>query len=105
MEQVTWHGMAGSVNGTAALITADYLLALYLHCTAHCLNLAVVRLLQANSKSHSPEGLAPLTSKYRGIILKNGLKHCAVTYIILFTSLKILNVSHSQLLVLRFESC
>ena len=38
--------MAGSVNGTAALITADYPLALYFHCASHCLNLAVVSLLQ-----------------------------------------------------------
>ena len=32
--------MAGSVNGTAALIASDYPLAIYLHCTSHCLNLA-----------------------------------------------------------------
>ena len=41
--------MAGSVNGTAALITADYPLALYLHCASHCLNLAVVSSLQVTS--------------------------------------------------------
>ena len=41
--------MAGSVNGTAALITAQYPLALYLHCTSHCLNLAVVKSLQVTS--------------------------------------------------------
>ena len=41
--------MAGSVNGTAALITADYPLALYLHCASHCLNLAVVSSLQVMS--------------------------------------------------------
>lgn len=34
-------GLAGSVRGTAALITAEYPLALYLHCASHCLNLAV----------------------------------------------------------------
>ena len=34
--------MAGSINGTAALITAQYPLVLYLHCTSHCLYLAVV---------------------------------------------------------------
>lgn len=41
--------MAGTVNGTAALITAQYPLALYLHCTSHCLNLAVVKSLQVTS--------------------------------------------------------
>ena len=28
--------MAGSVNGTASLISADYPLAIYLHCASHC---------------------------------------------------------------------
>ena len=41
--------MAGSVNGAAALITADYPLALYLHCASHSLNLAVVKSLQLTS--------------------------------------------------------
>ena len=41
--------MAGSVNGTAALITADDPLALYLHCASHCLNLAVMSSLQVTS--------------------------------------------------------
>ena len=41
--------MAGSVNGTAALIASDYPLAIYLHCTSHCLNLAVVKSLQITS--------------------------------------------------------
>ena len=41
--------MAGSVNGAAALITADYPLAFYLHCASHCLNLAVVKSLQLTS--------------------------------------------------------
>ena len=41
--------MAGSVNGTAALIASDYPLAIYLHCTSHCLNLAVMKLLQITS--------------------------------------------------------
>jgi hypothetical protein len=41
--------MAGSVNGAAALITAQYPLALYLHCTSHCLNLAVVNSVQVTS--------------------------------------------------------
>ena len=41
--------MAGSVNGTAALITADYPLALYLHYVSHRLNLAVVSSLQVTS--------------------------------------------------------
>ena len=41
--------MAGSVNGTAALIASDYPLVIYLHCTSHCLNLAVVKSLQITS--------------------------------------------------------
>ena len=41
--------MAGSVRGTAALITAQYPLALNLHCASHCLNLAVVKSLQVTS--------------------------------------------------------
>ena len=41
--------MAGSVNGRAALIASDYPLAIYLHCTSHCLNLAVVKSLQITS--------------------------------------------------------
>ena len=41
--------MAGSVNGTAAIISCDYPLALYLHCASHCLNLAVVKPLQITS--------------------------------------------------------
>ena len=31
--------MAGSVNGTASLISTEYPLAIYLHCASHCLNL------------------------------------------------------------------
>lgn len=38
--------MAGSVRGTAARISAKYPLAMYLHCTSHCLNLSVVKALQ-----------------------------------------------------------
>ena len=34
--------MSGHLNGTAALISNDYPLALYLHCASHSLNLAVV---------------------------------------------------------------
>ena len=41
--------MAGSVNGTAALIAVDYRMALYLHCASHSLNLAVVKSLQITS--------------------------------------------------------
>ena len=41
--------MAGAVNGTAALISAQYPLALYMHCSSHCLNLAVVKTLQITS--------------------------------------------------------
>ena len=40
---------AGSVRGTAALVTAQYPLALNLHCASHCLNLAVVKSLQVTS--------------------------------------------------------
>ena len=40
--------MAGSVRGPAALITAQYPLALYLHCASHSLNL-VVKSLQVTS--------------------------------------------------------
>ena len=35
--------MAGTVKWAAALITAEYPLALYLHCASHCLNLAIVK--------------------------------------------------------------
>ena len=41
--------IAGSVNGTAALITADDPLALCLQCASHCLNLGVVSSLQVTS--------------------------------------------------------
>ena len=41
--------MAGSVNGAAALIAADHPLALCLNCASHCLNLAIVKLLQRTS--------------------------------------------------------
>ena len=41
--------MAGRVRGTAALISAQYPLALYLHCASHALNLAVVKSLQVTS--------------------------------------------------------
>ena len=41
--------MAGPIRGTAALITAQYPLALYLHCASHSLNLAVVKSLQVTS--------------------------------------------------------
>ena len=41
--------MAGSIRGTAALIKAQYPLALNLHCASHCLNLAVVKSLQVTS--------------------------------------------------------
>ena len=34
--------MSGNTNGAAARISSQYLLALYTHCTSHCLNLAVV---------------------------------------------------------------
>ena len=41
--------MAGRIRGTAALITAQYPLALYIHCASHSLNLAVVKSLQVTS--------------------------------------------------------
>ena len=41
--------MAGSVNGTASLISAESPLAIYLHCASHCLNLAVVKSLEVTS--------------------------------------------------------
>ena len=37
---------AGSVNGTALLISTEYPLAIYLHCASHCLNLGVVKSLE-----------------------------------------------------------
>ena len=45
--------MAGRVRGTAALISAQYPLALYLHCASHALNLAVVKSLQVPEISGS----------------------------------------------------
>ena len=41
--------MAGSVRGTATLITTQYPLALYLHCASHSLNLVVVKSLEVTS--------------------------------------------------------
>ena len=41
--------MAGSVKGTAALICSNYPLAMYLHCSSHCLNLAVGKSLEVTS--------------------------------------------------------
>ena len=38
--------MAGYVNGTAAVISAKYPLAIYLHCASHCLNFVVVKSLE-----------------------------------------------------------
>ena len=38
--------MSGGTRGAASLITAQYPLALYLHCASHCLNLAVVKSLE-----------------------------------------------------------
>ena len=40
--------MAGIRNGTATIITAEYPLAVYLHCASRCLNVAVVRSLQVS---------------------------------------------------------
>ena len=41
--------MAGKVKGAAAIITSEYPLAMYLHCTSHSLNLAVVKSLEVQS--------------------------------------------------------
>ena len=41
--------LRGRAYDTAALINADYPLALYLYCALHCLNLAVVSSLQVTS--------------------------------------------------------
>ena len=41
--------MAGSVNGTAAIISSQYPLALYFHCASHNLNLAVVKSIQVTA--------------------------------------------------------
>ena len=41
--------VAGTVRGTAAVITSQYPLALYTHCASQCLNLAVVKSLQITS--------------------------------------------------------
>ena len=38
--------LAGKTNGAAALLSAEYSLAFYTHCTSHCLNLAVVMSLE-----------------------------------------------------------
>ena len=38
--------MAGRIRGTAALISAQHPLAIYLHCASHSLNLAVVKSLE-----------------------------------------------------------
>ena len=42
--------MSGATKGAASIITAQYPLALYLHCVSHCLNPAVVKALQLTSK-------------------------------------------------------
>ena len=47
-----YHGagnMSGNLSGTAAVISNDYPLALYLHCASHSLNLAVVKSLDETS--------------------------------------------------------
>ena len=41
--------MAGKTNGAAAFISAEYPLALYLHCALHCLNLSFVKSLENTS--------------------------------------------------------
>ena len=41
--------MSGKTNGAAAIITSKYPQALYLHCSSHCLNLAVVKSLDVTS--------------------------------------------------------
>ena len=44
--------VAGSVRGTIALISAQYPLAMYLHCSSHCLNLAVMKSIEVVSVSN-----------------------------------------------------
>ena len=46
MEQVAWQAR------TTALIITQYPLALYLRCTSHCLNLAVVNSVQVTGVSN-----------------------------------------------------
>ena len=41
--------MSGKTNGAAAPISAQFPLALYIHCSSHCLNLAVVSSLEVTS--------------------------------------------------------
>ena len=41
--------MAGTIRGTAAIVSAQCPLALYLHCASHALNLAVVKSLEVTS--------------------------------------------------------
>ena len=41
--------MSGKTNGTAARISSQFPLALYVHCASHCLNLAVVSSLEEDS--------------------------------------------------------
>ena len=41
--------MSGKTKGAAAIITSQFPLALYLHCSSHCLNLSVVKSLEVAS--------------------------------------------------------
>ena len=41
--------MAGVLNGASATINSQYPLAMYLHCTSHCLNLTVIKSLEVTS--------------------------------------------------------
>lgn len=44
--------MAGKTRGAAAIITAQYPLALYVHCASHQLNLAVIKSAEVTSEEH-----------------------------------------------------
>ena len=41
--------MSGKTNGAAVLITSQFPLVLYLHCSSHCVNLSVVKSLEVAS--------------------------------------------------------
>ena len=49
--------MAGSINSTAAIITAQYPFAIYWHCASHCLNLAGVKSLELTSARNMMGGV------------------------------------------------
>ena len=62
--------MTGSIRGTAALISAQYPLALYLHCAFHALHLAVVEYLQVTSVRYMIEVIHSVSVFFLLFILK-----------------------------------